>query len=578
MKKRFRPLLTLTLFFSLSAAIFAQTVGPQIRVTPDSLDYNLPRYLWTGQRFYVHNNGDAPLNISITDAPVASAAANLPGKPTGLSPAEAWLGRLKQRLRKLPLSAPSGTVETPPFRHLPAEAIAISDSIGDVPNPGLDVVSVDMAETFFNTLYTFTVEFAGTPDSGALAILSIDLDQNFATGAFPSPLGFGPGVFDVGSEYDIIFDIGNFLGDSLGIPPSAIVLDGGDTSFSIVGLPIPLTYSGNSVEANLPKAFFPTLIDDNLNAAMVCLTVSGISLPDFAPNYGHGLLGQENGLSWLAQSDTSGASATPLQATIAPGDSFPVEATVVTVNPDGSYPAEIRIANNSSNAPELVLPVHLTIGGVASPAITVNPAFITDTLTVNQAAVSYPLTLTNSGNGTLVYLVSDSTLTGSGWLNVGGIPLGNLGEGESEVVDVEVNPAGLAAGQSYSGLVVITSNAVNGAQQLVPVTIFIQSSSGLEAEGTLPRRLALHANYPNPFNPVTEVAFDLPASGRVRLAVYNILGQEVRTLADAPLTPGTYRFEWDGRNDAGMEVGSGVYLYRLSFNRQVLTRKMTLIR
>ena len=576
MKKRFGLLLTLTMLFSLSASTFAQT-GPQIRVSPDSLSYTLPRYLWTSQTFYVHNDGDAPLNISITDAPLASAA-NRPGKPANLPPAEAWLGKLKQRLRQLPLSAPAAITERPPFQHLPAEAIAISDSVGDVPNPGLDVVSVDMAETFFNTFYTFSVEFAATPDSGALAILSIDLDQNFASGAFPSPLGFGPGVFDVGSEYDIVFDIGNFLGDSLGIPPSAIVLDGGDTSFAIVGLPVPLTFSGNTVEANLPKVFFPTLIDDNLNAAMVCLTISGLDLPDFAPNYGHGLLGQENGLSWLAQSDTSGAAATPLQATIAPGDSFPVEATVVTVNPDGSYPAEIRIANNSSNAPELILPVTLTIGGIASPALTLDPAFIADTLTAGQSPVTYPLTITNSGNGSLVYLVSDSTLTGSGWLNVGGIPLGNLGGGESAVVDVEVDPAGLAAGQSYSGMVLIASNAVNGAQQVVPVTIFIQASSGIEDGDAIPRRLALHGNYPNPFNPATEIAFDLPASGRVDLAVYNILGQQVRTLVDAPLAPGEYRVEWDGRNEAGMEASSGVYLYRLHFNRQVLTRKMTLIR
>lgn len=577
MKKRFGLFLLFAILVFPGTPALAQS-GPLIRVAPDSLDYSLPRYLWTGQTFYVHNDGDAPLNISVTDAPGPSAAVLRSDMPAGRLPADGWTAKLKQRLRQLPLSAPAATVDRPPSQHLPAEAIAISDSAGDVPNPGLDVVSVDMAETFFNTFYTFTVEFAGTPDSGALAILSIDLDQNFATGAFPSPLGFGPGVFDVGAEYDIVFDIGNFLGDSLGIPPSAIVLDGGDTSFAIVGLPVPLTFSGNTVEANLPKVFFPTLIDDNLNAAMVCLALSGIELPDFAPNYGHGLLGQENGLSWLAQADTAGASATPLQATIAPGDSFPVEATVVTVNPDGSYPAQIRIANNSSNAPELILPVHLTIGGIASPAITLDPAFIADTLTAGQSPVTYPLTITNSGNGTLVYLASDSTLSGSGWLSVGGIPLGNLGEGESTVLEVEVDPAGLAAGQSYQGMVIITSNAVNGAQQVVPVTIFIQSSSGIEDEGSFPRRLALHANYPNPFNPATEIAFDLPAAGRVRLAIYNILGQLVRTLVDAPLAPGTHRVEWDGRNEAGMEAGSGVYLYRLSFKGRVLTRKMTLIR
>ncbi|MCB0293571.1 MAG: hypothetical protein KDH97_25185, partial [Calditrichaeota bacterium] len=88
MKKRFGLLLTLTMLFSLSASTFAQT-GPQIRVMPDSLGYNLPRYLWTSQTFYVHNDGDAPLNISITDAPLASAAV-YPDKPADLPPAENW--------------------------------------------------------------------------------------------------------------------------------------------------------------------------------------------------------------------------------------------------------------------------------------------------------------------------------------------------------------------------------------------------------------------------------------------------------------------------------------------------------
>ena len=100
----------------------------------------------------------------------------------------------------------------------------------------------------------------------------------------------------------------------------------------------------------------------------------------------------------------------------------------------------------------------------------------------------------------------------------------------------------------------------------------------LETTAEVPQAFALEA-YPNPFNGSTTIRFDLPESGEVELAVYNLTGQKVVTLADGPREPGTYTLRWDGRGDGGRELASGVYLYRLQVGRELLeTRKLLLLR
>lgn len=94
----------------------------------------------------------------------------------------------------------------------------------------------------------------------------------------------------------------------------------------------------------------------------------------------------------------------------------------------------------------------------------------------------------------------------------------------------------------------------------------------------LPYTFALYRNYPNPFNPATTIRFQLPKLSLVRMEVYNILGQKVKTLVDERKTPGRYTVQWDGTNDAGQRVASGVYLYRLKAGSFVQTRKMVLLR
>jgi hypothetical protein len=103
------------------------------------------------------------------------------------------------------------------------------------------------------------------------------------------------------------------------------------------------------------------------------------------------------------------------------------------------------------------------------------------------------------------------------------------------------------------------------------------SASGGDQE-SLPGEYALGQNYPNPFNPETNISFYLPSTGKVTLAVYNLLGQQVRLLRSGTMGAGTHTVSWDGRDDAGRPVSSGVYLYRLQSADYTASRKMLLMK
>ena len=81
--------------------------------------------------------------------------------------------------------------------------------------------------------------------------------------------------------------------------------------------------------------------------------------------------------------------------------------------------------------------------------------------------------------------------------------------------------------------------------------------------GVIPQTYSLKQNYPNPFNPITTIDYDLPKTSNVILKIYNTLGQEVVTLVDRKQTPGEKSVVWDGLNNIGKQVSSGIYIYRL---------------
>jgi len=94
----------------------------------------------------------------------------------------------------------------------------------------------------------------------------------------------------------------------------------------------------------------------------------------------------------------------------------------------------------------------------------------------------------------------------------------------------------------------------------------------------LPQDTRLQANYPNPFNPTTSITYEIDRQERVRLDVFDVVGQKVRTLVYADKPQGRYQVIWDGRTDLGEEVSSGVYVYRLVTPTHTACRKMSLVR
>jgi len=95
---------------------------------------------------------------------------------------------------------------------------------------------------------------------------------------------------------------------------------------------------------------------------------------------------------------------------------------------------------------------------------------------------------------------------------------------------------------------------------------------------TAPIRTELHQNYPNPFNPVTKITYDLRAPVQVELTVYSVRGERIRRLVGRAQGAGRYTVSWQGVNDAGQPVASGVYFYKLVAGDYVNTRKMILIK
>ncbi len=93
-----------------------------------------------------------------------------------------------------------------------------------------------------------------------------------------------------------------------------------------------------------------------------------------------------------------------------------------------------------------------------------------------------------------------------------------------------------------------------------------------------PSKVELYPNYPNPFNPSTTIKYYLPKNEKVELKIFNILGQEVKTLVHSIQKNGEQKITWNGTNDRGQTVSSGVYVYRLKAGSSVLTKKMILLR
>jgi len=113
----------------------------------------------------------------------------------------------------------------------------------------------------------------------------------------------------------------------------------------------------------------------------------------------------------------------------------------------------------------------------------------------------------------------------------------------------------------------------------VRLSSMLKTASSVTDDGTIrPDLVYLHANYPNPFNPRTLIRFKLDQPSHVKLDIIDVLGRRVRQLVVGTRDAGTYQYAWDGTDDSGHDLASGIYFYRLQTGSFSHTRKMLLLR
>lgn len=214
-----------------------------------------------------------------------------------------------------------------------------------------------------------------------------------------------------------------------------------------------------------------------------------------------------------------------------------------------------------------------------------------DGATSNQAVVSHAYAA--AGTYTVSLMVTDNngatsqasgqiTITGGGGqvtrLTVNPAS-GTVAAGGASQITVTFDAQGLAEGP-YTGSLALNTN---GGAITLPVRILVTTRVDAEQEASLPSRVRLDQNFPNPFNPSTTIRYQLDAPASVLLHVFDVSGRRVKTLDTGRRPAGTFEVRWDGTDLEGRPVASGVYLYRLDLTHDdgrttSETRKMILLK
>ena len=173
----------------------------------------------------------------------------------------------------------------------------------------------------------------------------------------------------------------------------------------------------------------------------------------------------------------------------------------------------------------------------------------------------------DSGQETL-FLTSNRT---PGELNIGAVRTDGQGAtGNGRLVELTFKARGTPSASDFR----VSENVLVGVDRAVDILSRVE----IGHLKPLPDQYRLNQNMPNPFNPSTAIGYQLPEAGQVRLAIYNLLGQEVRVLVNERKDAGSFTATWDGSDALGRRVASGIYLYRIQAGSFSATRRMLLLK
>jgi len=209
--------------------------------------------------------------------------------------------------------------------------------------------------------------------------------------------------------------------------------------------------------------------------------------------------------------------------------------------------------------------------GVPSALITASSDSLQFDTTQVDSSRMLELLLNNTGMENLV--ISDMILTNSDFSVTPN--QFSLNPGEQQMLQVTFTPS--QAGIRSGWMQIMSNDPVRDTLNIF-VSGFGEALTGIDNLSGLPKTFQVQQNYPNPFNPTTTIYYELPRHSKVRLIIYNLLGQKVRTLIDSNIEAGRHQVNWDGLNDSGFRVASGIYVYRFEATDYSKVMKMILMK
>ena len=230
-------------------------------------------------------------------------------------------------------------------------------------------------------------------------------------------------------------------------------------------------------------------------------------------------------------------------------DSYPVSAGVHTFEWKYFKDGYVNSGQDCAWVDYIVFPA---LSMTSPPIINVNPTFVNKELGINQTGEEI-IELTNIGGEILNYTIT--LVESPEWLEIDPAS-GSLASGEMDEITLSFDTNGLEAGQ-YTSSMLIEDGL--GEETTVPIILNV-TATGIN--GNLPTVTELNGNYPNPFNPTTNIKFSLKADSKVSLMIYNIRGQKVKTLVEDDMQAGYHSVVWNGTDESGKNVSSGVYFSR----------------
>ena len=247
----------------------------------------------------------------------------------------------------------------------------------------------------------------------------------------------------------------------------------------------------------------------------------------------------------------------------------PSESEEITIYfiPDsiGSFSGIMTINSNDDDDPA----VDVTLYGMGVPTpLLLSFSSLIDTLASNSVN-SHLLTLSNTGNVSLDYQINHDI----GWLTIspenGTIPAFN-----TELIQFNISTLFMNYGE-YNGTIEIETSV---GVFYVEVTIIVAELNIDNDIAGIPHTFKVHENFPNPFNPVTKVQIDVPEFGHAIIQVHDVSGRLITTLVNEELRPGFHSIQWNGKNQLGESVSSGVYILNVRFENLNISQKMLLVK